>query len=368
VFLSHRLAAMQFCHRTVIRSCQAVLAPRCQFGFATVSAKNPPPRYSGLATFFRAPFVDMHDIPAALATVDVGLVGVPFDGGVTSRPGARHGPREVRSQSATNVRRVNQATMCQPFDMGVAVADVGDAYVSRPFELQAAHAEIQSHFATLLNADVIPLAIGGDHSVSLPILRAHAAKRAEQGLPPLAMVHIDAHADTGDDYMGSKFHHGAPFKIAVDEGLIEPKRVVQLGIRGSTGFPDQWKFSYESGMRVIDMDECDSLGADGVLAEIRRVVGDRDTYITFDIDALDPAYAPGTGTPEIGGLTPLFAQKVIRGLGNGGLALNVIGADLVEVSPPLDAANLASLAGANLVFELLCITTQAKHRATRKAH
>jgi len=343
-----------------------VFAPRCQAGFAT-SVENPPPRYSGIATFFRAPHVDMHEDPAGLSKVDVGVVGVPFDGGVTSRPGARHGPREVRTQSATNVRRVNQATGCQPFDIGMAVADVGDAYVSRPFELIGAHSEIQAHFATLLDAGVLPVAIGGDHSVSLPILRAHGAKRAEQGLPPLAMIHIDAHADTGDDYMGSKFHHGAPFKIAVDEGLIDPKRVVQFGIRGTTGFPDQWKFSYESGMRVIDMDECESLGPKGILEEIKRVVGDRDVYITFDIDALDPAYAPGTGTPEIGGLTPIFTQTVLRGLGNGGLALNIVGADLVEVSPPLDAGNLAALAGANLAFELLCIAVQAKVRASKVA-
>lgn len=329
---------------------------------AFADAVNPPPRYSGIATFFKAPYVDMHEDPAALTKVDIGVLGVPFDGGVTSRPGTRLGPREVRNQSATNVRRVNQATGCQPFDMGLVVADVGDAYVGRPFELNESHAQIQAHVARLLDAGVLPVSVGGDHSVSLPILRAHGAKRAAQGLPPLAMVHIDAHADTGDDYMGSKFHHGAPFKIAVDEGLIDPKRTVQLGIRGTIGFPDQWDFSHKSGMRVIYMDECETLGPEGVLAEIRRVVGDSDTYVTFDIDALDPAYAPGTGTPEIGGLTTLFAQRVLRGLGDGGLGLNVVGADLVEVSPPLDAGDLASIAGANLIFELLCIAAQAKIR------
>merc|ERR1719247_994059 len=309
----------------------------------------------------------MHSEPAALANVDIGLLGVPFDGGVTSRPGSRHGPREVRAQSATNVRRVNQATRCQPFDMGLNVADVGDAYVSRPFELTAAHGEIQEHLARLLDSDVLPVAVGGDHSVSLPILRAFGAKRAEKGLPPLAMVHIDAHADTGDDYMGSRFHHGAPFKIAVDEGLIDPKRTLQIGIRGTVGFADQWAFSHNSGMRVIYMDEALELGPEGVLAEIGRLVGDRDTYVTFDIHALDPAFAPGTGTPEIGGFTPHYTQTLLRGLGDGGLNLNVVGADLVEVAPPLDAANLASLAGANLVFELLCVAAQAKARGRKTA-
>lgn len=349
----------------LLRSCrvgQAHFALGCHAAFATRAVKNPPPRYSGVATFFRAPHVDMHDEAAELENVDIGLIGVPFDGGVTSRPGTRFGPRQIRDESATNVRRVNQATKCQPFGMGMTVADIGDAHVTKPYELRGAHAEIEAHFQRVLDAGVLPVAIGGDHSVSLPILRAFGKKRAEKGLKPLALVHIDAHADTGDDYMGSKFHHGAPFKIAVDEGLIDPKRTIQIGIRGTLGFPDQWAFSHDSGMRVIYMEECLDIGPAGVLAEICRVVGDRDTYVTFDIDALDPAYAPGTGTPEIGGLTPHFAQHVLRGLGDGGLNLNVVGADLVEVSPPLDAANLASLAGANLVFELLCIAAQAKAR------
>lgn len=301
----------------------------------------------------------MHGDLEQLKSVDIGLLGVPYDGGVTSRPGARHGPREVRSQSATNVRRVNQATGCAPFDMGLNVADIGDAYVARPFELTQAHAEIQAHFTRLLDADVLPVALGGDHSISLPILRALGESRSRAGKPPLALVHVDAHCDTGDDYMGSKFHHGAPFKIAVDEGLIDPKRTVQLGIRGSTGFPNQWAFSYDTGMRVIDVDECFALGPEGVLAEISRVVGESDTYITFDIDALDPSHAPGTGTPEIGGLTTHFAQRLLRGLGTGGLNLPIVGADLVEVAPPLDVGNLTSLTGANVFFEILCIAAQS---------
>lgn len=353
---------MQLLRRPVYGSRTLQFAVRGQGNFST-TAKNPPPRYSGIATFFRSPYVDMHSDFSELSRIDIGLLGVPFDGGVTSRPGTRHGPREVRNQSATNVRRVNQATGCQPFDSGLAVADIGDAFVSRPFELIGAHKEIEDHFLKILKNGVLPLTIGGDHSISLPILRAFGKSRTEANLKPLALIHIDAHADTGDDYMGSRFHHGAPFKIAVDENLIDPKKTIQLGIRGSTGFPNQWAFSYSSGMRVMDVDECIALQPEGVLAEISKIVGDSDVYITFDIDALDPAYAPGTGTPEIGGLSTHFAQRLLRGLGAGGLHLNIVGADLVEVSPPLDVGNLASLAASNLMFELLCIAVQSKSRA-----
>lgn len=329
------------------------------------AVRNPPPRYAGLATFFRMPFVDMHGDQASLDAVDVGVLGVPYDGGVTSRPGARHGPREVRSQSASAVRHFNQHTGVAPLSLGLQLADIGDSHVTRPFALEAAHSEIEAHFERILGAGVAPLSIGGDHSISLPILRAFGKRRRAAGLPPLALVHIDAHCDTGDDYMGSRFHHGAPFKIAVDEGLIDPRRTIQLGIRGTVGFKEQWAFSYESGMRVMLAEECADLGPAAVLHEVRRVVGDAPTYVSFDIDALDPSHAPGTGTPEIGGLTTQFAQRVLRGLGDAphGFGCNIVGADLVEVSPPFDVADLTSHAGANLAFELLCVIAQAKLRA-----
>ena len=204
----------------------------------------------------------------------------------------------------------------------------------------------------------MPLAVGGDHSVTLPILRALADKHET----PLGLIHIDAHCDTGDGYGGSRFHHGAPFKVAVDEGILDPKRTIQIGIRGTLNNPDMWSFSYESGMTVLPIDECQDVP--NVLREIKSVIGTSGmpTYISFDIDSLDPAFAPGTGTPEIGGLTPLQAQQIIRGLGDKALNLNLVGADCVEVSPPDDVGSLTSLAGANIVFELLCVLRESFFR------
>lgn len=299
------------------------------------------PRYTGLPTFLRAPWQENLD------EVDIGMIGVPFDGGVTNRPGSRHGPREVRNQSSL-VRMINQSTGIAPHEL-CRIADVGDAWIPSPFELEQSHRTIEQHFKRLVEHSVVPLAIGGDHSVSLPILRALAPEEA------VGMVHIDAHCDTGDDYMGSKFHHGAPFSRAVDEGLLDPKRTVQIGIRGSVNDRDVWKFSHDSGMRVIYMDEYYELGIDAVLAEARRVVGDGPVYLSFDIDSLDPAFAPGTGTPEIGGITTLEAQLLIRGLSG----MHLVGADLVEVAPPFDPSGLTAMAGANLMFEILCILAES---------
>lgn len=301
------------------------------------------PRYVGVPTFFRSPLKEDLD------DVDIGIVGVPFDGGVTSRPGARHGPREVRS-SSTMVRMINQATGIAPHEL-CRVADIGDAWVPSPFELTGSHDSIQQAFGRIHERGIMPLAVGGDHSISLPILRAIATDG------PVGMIHIDAHCDTGDDYMGSRFHHGAPFSRAVEEGLLDAKRTVQIGIRGSINDRDLWKFSHDSGMRVIYMEEFYRLGVDKVLAEARNIVGTGPVYISFDIDSLDPAYAPGTGTPEIGGLTTLEAQLLIRGC----QGLNLIGADLVEVSPAFDAADITALAGANLLFELLCVLSDARY-------
>jgi len=301
-------------------------------------------RYVGIPTFFRAPWKE------DLKDVDIGIIGVPFDGGVTNRPGSRHGPREVRNQS-TLVRMKNQATGIAPFDL-CKVADIGDAWVPAPFELTASHDAIQETFDRVVAAGILPLAVGGDHSVSLPIFRA-MAKDA-----PVGMIHIDAHCDTGDDYMGSKFHHGAPFSRAVEEGLLDPKRTVQIGIRGTVNDLDLWKFSHDSGMRVIYMDEFHRMGVDQTLRECRKIVGDGPVYISFDIDSLDPAFAPGTGTPEIGGLTTLEAQLLIRGCAG----LNIVGADMVEVAPSFDPSGSTALVGANILFELLCVAADARGR------
>ena len=299
------------------------------------------PRYVGLPTFLRAPYKENFE------NTDVGMIGVPFDGGVTNRPGSRHGPREVRNQS-TLIRMKNQSTCIAPHDL-CRVSDIGDAWVPSPFELVGSHLAIQNTFENVKAAGIIPIGVGGDHSVSLPILRALASEQ------PVGMVHIDAHCDTGDDYMGSKFHHGAPFSRAVEEGLLDPKRTVQIGIRGSVNDLDLWKFSHDSGMRVIYMHDFYTMGIEKVITEMRQVVGNGPVYISFDIDSLDPAFAPGTGTPEIGGLTTLEAQLLIRACSG----LNIMGADMVEVAPSFDPSGNTALAGAGILFELLCVVCES---------
>ncbi len=298
------------------------------------------PRYTGIPTFFRAQHV------TDLSNVDIGLIGVPFDGGVTNRPGARHGPREIRNQSSL-IRKMNQATGVSPHEC-CRVADIGDAVVERPFNLESSHGEIQAFYEQVANNNVVPLTAGGDHSITLPIFRAIA----KDG--PIGMVHFDAHCDTGDDYMGSKFHHGAPFSRAVEEGLLDPKRTIQIGIRGSLNDPDVWKFSHDSGMRVIYIEEYLEMGYEAVIKEARKIVGDGPTYISFDVDALDPVFAPGTGTPEVGGYSTLEAQMMIRGLSG----LTLVGGDVVEVAPPFDPSGATALVGATMMFEILCILSE----------
>ncbi|CAH0530074.1 agmatinase [Vibrio hippocampi] len=302
------------------------------------------PRYSGIATFMRCDYVP------ELQDVDIALVGVPFDGGVTNRTGTRHGPREIRNQSSL-MRIINQATGVAPFEL-CRVADVGDVLPDSPFELVKAHQSIELFFKQIKASGALPIAAGGDHSISLPILRA----LAQDG--PVALIHFDAHCDTGDNYFGSKFHHGSPFKIAVEENLIDPKRTIQIGIRGSLNDKDMWRFSHETGMRVLYMDECVELGVEGILQQIKQTIGDTPAYVTFDVDCLDPAFAPGTGTPEMGGFTSIEALQLIRGLQD----VNVIGADVVEVSPPFDPTGNTALVGATIMFELLCIAAQSRQR------
>lgn len=295
------------------------------------------PRYTGVPTFFRTPYAE------SLDGLDIALVGVPFDGGVTNRTGARHGPRAVRDQSSL-LRRVNAATDVDPYALA-RIADIGDAWIEAPFELTRALDEIQETFTAIHAAGVVPVSVGGDHSVTLPILRAIAKQR------PVGMVHVDAHCDTGDDYLGSRFHHGAPFRRAVEEGLLEPRRVIQIGIRGTTNVRDHWKFSTDSGMRVLTMDEFHDRGWRFALDEARRVVGDGPVYVSFDVDGLDPIYAPGTGTPEAGGISMIEAMRLIRGLHG----LDVIGGDVVEVAPPFDLSTLTAFHGATILYEILCL-------------
>lgn len=301
-------------------------------------------RFAGITSFLRAP------IETDLSQVDIGLVGVPYDGGVTNRPGARFGPREVRSQSTGLVRPYNQVDGESPHGGNVRLRDIGDTVVETPFNIEDAHNCIEQQFHKIKDAEVLPISIGGDHSITLPIFRA----LARDG--PIGMVHFDAHCDTGDNYAGSKFHHGSPFKCAVDEGLLDPTRTIQIGIRGSVGDPDIWKFSHDSGMRVIYMEELYEMirtgGPKSVVEECYRVCGeDLPTYISFDVDALDPVYTPGTGTPEVGGMTVLEAQMMLRGLDK----MNLIGGDMVEVAPPYDPSGNTAMVGAQIMFEIACV-------------
>ena len=298
-------------------------------------------RFIGIPTFLRTP------LATSLDDLDIALVGVPFDGGITARPGARHGPREIRNQSSM-MRRVHHVSRIDPYAI-CRIADVGDVRIDSLFSLDEAIGEIEYFYRALHGAGVVPLSIGGDHSITYPILKALAHDR------PVGLVHIDAHTDTWDEFRGSKFHHGAPFRRAVEDGLVDPKRAIQIGIRGAQNISEGWDYSAAQGMRVVFIEEFARLGIDAVIEEARRVVGDGPVYVSFDVDALDPVYAPGTGTPEVGGLTTLEAQGLIRGLGG----LNLVGGDVVEVSPPFDPSGNTALVGATLMYEILCPLAEA---------
>jgi len=299
------------------------------------------PRFAGHSTFMRLPVVSD---PRQL---DIAIVGVPWDGGTTNRPGPRHGPRQVREMSSL-IKRVHSVTKISPYEL-CRVADFGDAPVN-PIDLDRSLESIRAFFAQIVEAQTVPLAIGGDHLSSLPILRAVGKKR------PVGMIHFDAHSDTVDSYFGGlKYTHGTPFRRAIEEGLLDPKRVVQIGIRGSTYSADEREWPLQQGIRIISIEEFAEMGTDGVIRETRRVVREGPTYVSFDIDALDPAFAPGTGTPEFGGLTSREVMRMLRGLRD----LDLVGADVVEVSPPFDPSGATALAAANIAFELLCLLAEA---------
>ena len=299
------------------------------------------PRYSQVPTFMRA------RLALDLSGVEIGLVGVPYDGGTTNRPGARHGPREIRNMSSL-MRSIHHVTRVDPYAL-CDVADVGDVPFTRVFEPAGAMADIEAFYRRLHAGGAAPLSAGGDHSITYPIFRAIAAER------PLGLVHIDAHTDTWDEFQGSKFTHGAPFRRAVEDGLLDPLRTVQIGIRGAQNTTEGWDFSIDNGMRVIFMEEFDEIGVEAVIAEARRVVGEGPCYISFDVDGLDPVYAPGTGTPEIGGITTLDAQKLLRGM----RGLDLYGGDVVEVAPPFDQTGNTALVAATMMYEILCLLAES---------
>ncbi len=242
------------------------------------------------------------------------------------------------------IRTIHHVTKINPHKL-VTVADLGDVPFTNVYNIEDVHKDIEKFFQKVVDSGACPLSAGGDHSISLPILRVLGKET------PIGLIHIDAHTDTNDMEMGSKFSHGTPFRRAVEEGILDPHRTVQIGIRGAQDSEDSWNFSMESGMRVIFMEEFASLGAKGAIDLIRHVVGTGPTYVSFDVDALDPAYAPGTGTPEIGGITTIEAQAMLRGLSG----LNLVGADVVEVAPPFDISGNTALVAATMMFELLCV-------------
>ena len=303
------------------------------------------PRFAGHATFMRLPAVSS---PKGL---DIALAGIPWDGGTTNRAGARHGPREVRNQSSL-MRSTHHVFKTEPFRVA-NIADVGDLPVN-PIDLLNALWLIEEGVAEIVAAGAIPLCVGGDHLTTLPVLRA-VAKQRQVGL-----IQFDAHSDTNDTYFGNNpYTHGTPFRRAIEEGLLDPHRIVQIGIRGSTYAPDEHDWAVAQGIRIIYMEEVVQRGVESIMVEARRIVGENPTYVTFDIDAIDPSMAPGTGTPEIGGFTTREAQQLVRLLDG----LNLVGADVVEVSPPFDLAGMTSIAGATIMFELMCILARQVEKA-----
>jgi len=294
------------------------------------------PRFAQPATFMRLPHVDD---PRGL---DVAIVGVPYDGGTSYRPGARLGPREIRAQSSL-IRSYSYFQKVAPFDR-LNVADVGDVDAP-PVSIEKAYDAIETRIAAIAAGGARPIVAGGDHSISLPILRALAKRHG-----PLALVQFDAHIDTWDEYFGGKYFHGTPFRRAIEEKIIDGRRFVQVGIRGPMYGEDDFQFHREHGITMVDIDQVKARGVAWVVEEIRRVISGP-AYTTFDIDAVDPAFAPGTGTPEVGGLTSHEAQLLVRGLAG----LQLVGGDVVEVAPLFDGpGQITAVLASNLMFEFLC--------------
>lgn len=305
---------------------------------------NDMPRFAGPATMMRLPLM-----PSAEG-LDACFVGVPIDIGTSNRAGARHGPRQIRAESCM-IRPYNMATRAAPFD-SLAVADVGDVAINT-FDLKKSVGLIEQAFDRILAHDCIPLTLGGDHTLTLPILRAMAKKHG-----PVALVHVDAHADINDEMFGEKIAHGTPFRRAVEEGLLAAGKVFQIGLRGSGYSAEDFDWPRQQGFTVVTAEECWNRSLAPLMDKVRDTVGAHPVYLTYDIDSLDPAFAPGTGTVEIAGLTTWQALDIIRGC----RGLNLIGGDLVEVSPPYDPSGNTALIGANLLYEMLCVLPGVKYR------
>ena len=306
-----------------------------------------PKPYEGVSTFLGAPL--RQDAPSEpdFGGLDVALIGVPMDLGVTNRPGARFGPRAVRA-----VERIGPYHHVHRFLplSAVKAADVGDIPFRSRYSLADSVEDIEAFFTKIAAAGAAPVAVGGDHSITYPILKALGAKE------PVGLVHIDAHCDTGGPFEGAKFHHGGPFRQAVLAGVLDPERTIQIGIRGGAEY--LWEFSYASGMTVLHAEEFAELGVAKTVKKVRQVVGAGPAYISFDIDSLDPAFAPGTGTPEAGGLSTREAMELVRSCAG----LDIVGGDVVEVAPQYDATTNTAQAAAQMLFEILAVVALARQR------
>jgi len=294
---------------------------------------------SGIATLLDAPYQE------GLDDLDIALIGIPFDSGVFHRTGARFGPRAIRDMSMM-VGPFNHQTRVNPFTL-CAVADIGDVSL-HGFSLEEGIQTIEEYYHKVIDAGVVPVSAGGDHSVTYPVMKAVGRDQ------PVGMIHIDAHCDTMGAADDHKFHHGGPFRHAVLDGVLDPERCIQIGIRGSAEV--FWEFSRESGMTVVPVQDFNDMGVKAVIEMAKSVIGDGPTYITFDVDGLDPVYAPGTGTPEVGGLTTADAIQLLRGLRGS----NVVGGDLVEVAPMYDATTNTAQVGKQMMFEILCLAAETR--------
>jgi len=298
------------------------------------------PRFAGVPTFMRLPHVSLDE--ARIQDVEIGIIGVPWDSGTTNRPGPRHGPRQLRDAS-TMIRAEHPVSGVRPYER-LNCADLGDVSIN-PADIEDSMNRITTFYKKVLEKGIKPLTAGGDHLTSLPVLRALADKG------PLGMIHFDSHTDLFHSYFdGTMFTHGTPFRRAVEENLLDPKRFVQIGIRGTQYDSEDLDFANSVGIRVIKIEEFFDRGIQDVMAEAKEIVGEKETYVSYDIDFIDPAFAPGTGTPEVGGPNSYEALKVVREL----TGVKIVGADMVEVSPPFDPSSNTAFLGVSIMFELLC--------------
>ncbi len=296
--------------------------------------------YSGIPTLLSAPAFAVDPKAPDFGNLQVALMGAPMDLGASNRPGARFGPRALRA--IERIGPYNHVLDVAPVH-ALRVGDVGDVPFRSRYSLPLCIEDLELWYRQIAAQGVLPLTVGGDHSITYPIMKALGVRQ------PLGMVHIDAHCDTGGEFDQTRFHHGGPFRLAVLDGVLDPTRCIQIGIRGSSEY--LWEFSKDAGMTVIHAEEVAALGVPEIVRLARKVVGDGPTYLSFDVDGLDPVYAPGTGTPEIGGLSTREALAIFHGL----KGLNICGGDVVEVAPQYDPSTNTAQAGAQMLFEILSL-------------